>query len=716
MGSLVPSFSARTAIPGVPGQPNPPKWPNTVKVFSPRSSKIGKQLHKLYETQQAIFGDGRLAVLFKPGRYTDNVPVGYYTTVHGLGSAPEDVVFEGNSGVHEASTGPNLLSFWRSVENLLNRPSRGVMVWSVSQAAPLRRLIVDGDLRLGTEANTQGSGGFVSDIRVTGTLNFTMQQQWLVRNSQVGRGTSYFQDPPRSVNFVFVGTHGAPDPTDSCTDAAVNPVSPKPQQLVIDASPVSIEKPYITIDDEDKYQLVTPRASFRSRGVQWDRACTSCGGHADSASYVDGFESVFVANNSTDVTEINDRLAEGLHVVLAPGVYRLPAPIVIGRNESKYQVLLGLGMATLVPMQGGAALHVNDAPGVRIAGILLEAGPVASDALMTVGTTPEAGEPKNPVLLSDVHARVGGPGVDPKTGLGPPVAAKAMIKIHMSNVVLDNVWLWRADVQNEHRTRDCEHGLVVNGHNVTAYGLAAEHTQSDNVVWNGEQGRVYFYQAELDGLAQTKGDGTPDYGPNGVSGYRINAVRHQAKGVGVYCWFSNSGIVVQSGVKVAHPETINDIQCPFSWVWENDNSPPKGDSTIKTAIEAAVATKTAAEAAEDRLADAKQCPRCGRAKGGRLNCCGSGGAWAGQCGDGAWAHERLRLGIPTPTWAEGFIACGTAAAEAAAAEEEEEEEASKKGCVSTASTVPDVWCENVCRGAASAVLAKSACPEICKCG
>jgi hypothetical protein len=74
------------------------------------------------------------------------------------------------------------------------------------------------------------------------------------------------------------------------------------------------------------------------------------------------------------------------------------------------------------------------------------------------------------------------------------------------------------------------------------------------------------------------------------------------------------------------------------------------------------------------------------------------------------------LGIPTPTWAEGFIACGTAAAEAAAAEEEEEEEASKKGCVSTASTVPDVWCENVCRGAASAVLAKSACPEICKCG
>ena len=108
--------------------------------------------------------------------------------------------------------------------------------------------------------------------------------------------------------------------------------------------------------------------------------------------------------------------------------------------------------------------------------------------------------------------------------------------------------------------------------------------QSDNVVWNGEHGRVYFYQAELDGLAHTKGDKTPDFGSNGVSGYRVNARQHLAVGVGVYCWFSSPGIVVQSGVKVLHKETVSGIVCPFQWVWENANTPPQGNSTIEHAI------------------------------------------------------------------------------------------------------------------------------------
>jgi len=55
------------------------------------------------------------------------------------------------------------------------------VVWSVSQAAPLRRMVVDGDLVLGTAADTQGSGGYVSGVKVLGQLNFTMQ----VRDSRL---------------------------------------------------------------------------------------------------------------------------------------------------------------------------------------------------------------------------------------------------------------------------------------------------------------------------------------------------------------------------------------------------------------------------------------------------------------------------------------------------------------------------------------------------
>jgi hypothetical protein len=135
-------------------------------------------------------------------------------------------------------------------------------------------------------------------------------------------------------------------------------------------------------------------------------------------------------------------------------------------------------------MHGEAAVEVGDVPGVRVAGILLQAGPVTSRALITVGKDWNAtfDHYLNPIVLSDVYARVGGPGVDPETGLGEPVSATMMIEVNASHAILDNVWLWRADVRNGKRSRDCNHSLVVNGYAVTAYGLAAEHTQSDNTV------------------------------------------------------------------------------------------------------------------------------------------------------------------------------------------------------------------------------------------
>ena len=498
-------------------QPNPPNWPSTVQVFGPETPGIGAAVAALYaEMSPDLYTSHRAALLFKPGRYTADVPVGYYTTVHGLGASPADVRFEGPDGVHEAEPGRNLIKFWRSAENLLNHPASGQMVWSVSQAAPLRRMVVDADLIFGTADNTQGSGGYVSGLNLTGKLNFTMQQQWIIRNCELGGGSSFFASPPRAVNFVYVGTKGSPAPSTKCTNAGANPVSPVPQQLVTDATPLSVEKPYLTISDSGKYSLVTPKPLAGTRGVQW----------AAQSEYIDGFERVFVATNATDVSEINARLADGLHVILSPGIYSLPEPIVIGRSASPYQVLLGLGLATLIPTRRNAAIHVRDVPGVRVAGLLLQAGPVTSKSLITVGgggAAPEVEtdetDPSNPIVLADVYARVGGPGVDPETGLGPAVSTEVMMEINASNVVLDNVWLWRADVDNGKRPRDCNHSLVVNGANVSAYGLAAEHTQSDNVVWNGEGGRLWFFQAELDGLAHTPGDKTPGFGPNGVAGY-----------------------------------------------------------------------------------------------------------------------------------------------------------------------------------------------------
>ena len=70
------------------------------------------------------FSTDRYAFLFKPGQYNVDVPIGYYTSVYGLGASPNDVNFTSPRGVHseegDYSIGGALSSFWRSAENFLN--------------------------------------------------------------------------------------------------------------------------------------------------------------------------------------------------------------------------------------------------------------------------------------------------------------------------------------------------------------------------------------------------------------------------------------------------------------------------------------------------------------------------------------------------------------------------------------------------------------------
>ena len=66
-------------------------------------------------------------------------------------------------------------------------------------------------------------------------------------------------------------------------------------------------------------------------------------------------------------------------------------------------------------------------------------------------------------------------------------------------MILDDVWAWRADhgtgVGWTQNTADT--GLVVNGDDVTAYGLFVEHYQKDEVIWNGQNGEDIFFQNEM---------------------------------------------------------------------------------------------------------------------------------------------------------------------------------------------------------------------------
>src|SRR5215469_13845461 len=168
------------------------------------------------------FGTQRYALLFEPGTYGTqtnplNFQVGYYTAVSGLGQSPNDVVINGSIYVHNQCLGTNnciaLVNFWRSLSNLtinVNTPGFGCYsgeFWAVSQAAPIRRVQVNGFATLMDYCTgpSYASGGFIADSAFTGsTIVNGSQQQWLVRNSQIDGWSNGVW------NQVFSGVVGAP--------------------------------------------------------------------------------------------------------------------------------------------------------------------------------------------------------------------------------------------------------------------------------------------------------------------------------------------------------------------------------------------------------------------------------------------------------------------------------------------------------------------------
>ena len=149
-------------------------------------------IDRVYANEQhSEFGPNRYALLFLPGKYHLNVPVGYYTEVRGLGATPDAVHIAGN--VHADATLPKdnaTCVFWRGIENFAVTPTGagqsemtpGTMRWAVSQAAPMRRMHIEGNLVL-HQNHGWASGGWMADTLVDGTVDSGTQQQWIARNS-----------------------------------------------------------------------------------------------------------------------------------------------------------------------------------------------------------------------------------------------------------------------------------------------------------------------------------------------------------------------------------------------------------------------------------------------------------------------------------------------------------------------------------------------------
>ena len=198
LAGLLTSF----AVGGTASAAEPDLGPN-VLVFDPgmSTSQIQAAVDAVASQQVSNqFGTQRYALLFKPGTYGSsseplNFQVGYYTGVAGLGRSPNDVVINGSVYVRNQCNGGScvaLNNFWRSLSNLtinVTTPNFGCYsgeFWAVSQAAPMRRVHVNGLTTLMDYCTgpSFASGGFIADSAFdASTVINGSQQQWLVRNS-----------------------------------------------------------------------------------------------------------------------------------------------------------------------------------------------------------------------------------------------------------------------------------------------------------------------------------------------------------------------------------------------------------------------------------------------------------------------------------------------------------------------------------------------------
>jgi hypothetical protein len=552
-----------TATPAVnsseSGQAAAPDFGPNVLVFDPSMTAIQSRIDAVFDEQErSQFGPGRYAYLFKPGKYNLDVQVGFYTQVLGLGKTPDDVAITGAVRCKARwMNGNATCNFWRSVENLSVTPTedRNVNVWAVSQATALRRVHVKGDLNLWD--NGWSSGGFIADCKIDGRINSGSQQQWLSRNAEWGKWTGGVW------NMVFVGTLNPP--------AGEWPKSP---YTVIDKTPLVREKPYLLIDDEGRYYVMVPSLQAGgSRGTTW-----SAGESPAAPLPIDRF---YLAHSGKDnAATINAALARGKDLLLTPGVYHLESSIRVTRPGT---VVLGLGYPTLQPQNGMPAMVVSDVDGVKVGGILLEAGSTNSPTLLQVGEPGSTlSHAKDPLFLYDVFCRAGG---------ALAGNATCFVTINSNDVVGDNLWLWRADHgrgagwnSNKNKT-----GLTVEGNDVTIYGLFVEHCQEYQTVWNGNGGRVYFYQSEMpydppSQVAWRHGS------VNGYASYKVGdkVKTHEAWGLGVYCVFYAALVVADNaietpdapGVKMHHMVTIRLGGRPNSGIKHVING--TGDPVIST--------------------------------------------------------------------------------------------------------------------------------------
>lgn len=563
--------------------------------------KIDKVLADIFKDdndfdKDAQFNGQQWQIYFKPGDYTETscMYLGFYTSFNGLGKTPYDVKLNNiaipaylPSGELGGDGNNATCNFWRSAENLSvmftgneqGKAKEGCREdreedfnWAVAQAAPLRRVYSERPVAYDWNYGW-ASGGYVADCYFVGadsngnSAGTASGQQFFTRNSRV-EGNTY----GTTLNNFFMGVEAENNLTSENGTALKNnngytnwgiagnkDANGKiPQQVVteITSTPKISEKPFLYLD-KGEYKIFIPAVQENRIGISWGEGKDNEGmGKGTSLSLSD----FYIAKPSDTAKEINAQIEAGKNIYFTPGIYHAEEPIVVNRENA---ILLGSGMTSIIPDNDDMAMKVGDADGIRIEGLIFDAGLSSKYLLQVGGKKTNVSHSANPIVLQDLFFRVGGT---------TDVLTKAddAMEINCNDVICDHFWIWRADhgAGVEWYGNESKHGLIVNGDNVNCYALFNEHFQEYHTLWNGENGATYFYQNETcyDPISQ---DAWMSHGGtvNGYSSYKVsNDVKnHYVVGLGVYNVFiytgplydaKSIGIQLDNAIEVPNSENV----------------------------------------------------------------------------------------------------------------------------------------------------------------
>ncbi|MDR0828536.1 MAG: T9SS type A sorting domain-containing protein [Prevotellaceae bacterium] len=491
----------------------------------------------------AHYSDKRYSLNFKPGDYTaaGNLNIGFYTNICGLGEFPTAVKFFNVLNPPHLNNNNVTQNFWRSGENFsVTGTTDDNFMWSVSQAAPLRRVYSKRDVQYDWNGGW-ASGGFTSDCYFERAMGSYSQQQYYTRNSYLAYGSVGFS--AGNWNTCYQGIEFSQNANSYYMNDNWSGTSGGTNISRVETTPIVREKPFLFIGNDNRYKVFKPALRYNSMGISWSETSMGAG------TIYDLENDFYVVKTGTTAAQMNAQLAAGKHLLITPAIYEMSEPLHITNPNT---IVLGMGYATFFPSVSNSEtlIKIDDVDGVTVAGLLLDAY-ATTQSLMVVGQENSTGvHCNNPTLLADMFFRVGG-------YYSTNVHTDCALVINSSDVIGDHFWIWRADHGSGvgWTKNTSPNGLIVNGHYVTIYGLFNEHFQEYETIWRGEKGRVYFYQNETpyDVASQAvymSHNGTV----NGFAQYKVddNVNYHEAYMLGMYDVFTRTGgnIIIENSMEV----------------------------------------------------------------------------------------------------------------------------------------------------------------------